>query len=200
MNGWNHDLPKGGEIMNSPKGVKSWTPQRGWNHELPKRSEIRCSGKSEHFLPHKWHPSRFTQNTQHMVDVSGYMYNFMSTTRVLYLIYLLTKIRIGLIGWISASPGVVAILLDRLIWHWIDQELGITSQSKNGLDHPNKQEGMLPQWEVGKPKWIDIIRGNIWIWGDRGPSKLSIVTILVFRTLALYLCYTTRVVYHLQGI
>ena len=28
----------------------------------PKRSEIRCSGKSEHFLPHMWHPSRFTKN------------------------------------------------------------------------------------------------------------------------------------------
>ena len=28
---WNHELPKGSEIMNSPKGVKSWTPQREWN-------------------------------------------------------------------------------------------------------------------------------------------------------------------------
>ena len=33
----------------------------GWNHQCPKGSEIRCSGKSEHFLPHMWHPSQFTQ-------------------------------------------------------------------------------------------------------------------------------------------
>ena len=32
-----------------------------WNHELPKGSEIRCSRNSEHFLPHIWHMSRFTQ-------------------------------------------------------------------------------------------------------------------------------------------
>ena len=33
------------EIMNSPKGVKSWTPQREWHHELPKGSEIMNSPK-----------------------------------------------------------------------------------------------------------------------------------------------------------
>ena len=44
----------------------------GWNHELPKGSEIMCSGKSEHFLPHMWHPSRLTQITgnQSYVTVS----------------------------------------------------------------------------------------------------------------------------------
>ena len=26
-----------------------------YNHELPKGGEIMCSGKSEHFLPHMWH-------------------------------------------------------------------------------------------------------------------------------------------------
>ena len=34
----------------------------GWNHDIPKWGEIRCLGKSEHILPHMWHPSRFTQN------------------------------------------------------------------------------------------------------------------------------------------
>ena len=34
----------------------------GRNHELLKGSEIRCSSKGEHFLPHMWDPSRFTQN------------------------------------------------------------------------------------------------------------------------------------------
>ena len=29
----------------------------GSDHELPKVIEIRCSGNSEHFLRHIWHPS-----------------------------------------------------------------------------------------------------------------------------------------------
>ena len=37
----------------------------GRNHELPKGSEIKCSGKSEHFLPHICHPSRLTQINCH---------------------------------------------------------------------------------------------------------------------------------------
>ena len=35
----------------------------GRNHERSKGSEIRYFGKSEHFLPHMWHPSRFADDT-----------------------------------------------------------------------------------------------------------------------------------------
>ena len=43
--------------------MKSWTPQREWKQVF---------GKSEHFLPHMWHLSRFTQITgnQSYVTVS----------------------------------------------------------------------------------------------------------------------------------
>ena len=44
------------------------------NHELHKGSEIGCSGKSKHFLPHMWHPSRCTLDTlpymHHNVNVA----------------------------------------------------------------------------------------------------------------------------------
>ena len=49
----------------------------GWNHELPKGSEIRCSGKSEHFLPHNmWQPSRFTENNWKPIIVAVREQNF----------------------------------------------------------------------------------------------------------------------------
>ena len=36
----------------------------------PKGSEIRCSGKSEHFLPHMWHPSSGSPDFTHSVSLT----------------------------------------------------------------------------------------------------------------------------------
>ena len=58
-----------GEIMNPPKGVKSgvagkvhiYCPTCGTSHDS--HSQMRwCSLKSEHFLPHMWYQSRFTES------------------------------------------------------------------------------------------------------------------------------------------
>ena len=37
----------------------------GWSHEIPKGSEFRCSIKSEHILPHKFHPYRLMKMAIH---------------------------------------------------------------------------------------------------------------------------------------